>query len=629
MATIRFSGTVRRVFLCGIAALAASLAHTHANASNADAFRFQEEAPDDPAAMDFRMEFSSGAERIRPLTAEQRAQPSGLNCTAYCGDTVNYTGWVGDPYVMQEFRAKYVRVLLQQSWFDDPTFTEDRRRMFVNSLDRLYQYLWEMVGRRPGTDLDTMAYVNRTTCGNGCAGVGYNGLEVDSGIGSTAAALDGQPDGLVMHELMHNFDSYGSSYRFSAIGDGPHFWTSIMRAVYSFASNRTDYFYIEHERKLLNYRNLPAGVASWSKCIVQRVAECGDATGHNVLHGLFFRLQHFYGPGTITRWMDFIRNHTNSPTNQDKLDHFFESYSAAANRNINCVFEELNWPVSQTAKDWVNANIGTVQQNPDCTNGPNGKSSILDLAPQFLPPPTPNNFSGVGSGDFLNATSVGFTGTVRSTLTPEQRFFTFNWAVGQRVLVYVCSPAGGVKVDTSIWYVDFDAGVVTIYAGPSAPPNSCYWTTLTVPSGKRMQIRVAGSSNPGDYTIAAVPERSDWMSRNWGQLSVSRNDATNTLTMTVNQIDRSKVRPASANFAGPRAVRFWVQNAGWVAEVPWSNANTFTATWTPPAGETGHGLVFNAQVVSTTGVAADGYATAMANEFVFRIDKIFANGFNP
>lgn len=119
------------------------------------------------------------------------------------------------------------------------------------------------------------------------------------------------------------------------------------------------------------------------------------------------------------------------------------------------------------------------------------------------------------------------------------------------------------------------------------------------------------------------------LARDWGRLSVSRDNVTGVFTMTVDQIDRSKVTPQSAIFGGPHAVRFWVQGSGWVAQVLWSTASSFTATWTPPAGETGNGLVFNAQVLAATSPVNEGYASALANTVIYRPDLIFANGFEP
>jgi len=87
---------------------------------------------------------------------------------------------------------------------------------------------------------------------------------------------------------------------------------------------------------------------------------------------------------------------------------------------------------------------------------------------------------------------------------------------------------------------------------------------------------------------------------------VSRNAASGEFTLTLNQIDATKVTPQSSLFSGPKTIRFWAQNYGWVGEVPWSSGiTTYTAKWTPPSALS-QGIEFRAQVYAD---AANGYAS--------------------
>jgi len=549
------------------------------------------------------LEFSEGMSRIQPLTAAQAAQAaSSLNCSVYCGTTVSYTSWKNNTTTMQQFDGLYVRVLVPQAWFDQTTFTESVRHTFINGFDLVYQYLYEIVGRRPGSSLDTIAIVNPPGCGSSCGSVGGNGVEIGDdygyfvGSGTPQEGLEGYG---AVHEMTHNFDSYGGSYKFAALPDSSHYWTTVLRAIYTYSGNQNSDYYQQYEAWLLS--SIRAG-DSWQNCVIQSQSGCG-ATGWYAPVGLFFRLEHLYGQAAITRWIAFIKNNQTSPTDQDKLDHFFEAYSAAAGRNVNCVFDELQWPISQAVRNWVDTNIGSVQQNPDCANGPNGKSSILDLASEFAPPATVNNYSGSGGG-FWSPKSVGFPGTVNSNGSSGQQAFTFQWSAGQNVLLYICSPNGGHSGATLIVHYD---GNATYWDGPSFKPGTCNTTTLTPTAVGSWGIVVQGGTDTGVFSIVAVPAPpSSLQPHDWGQLSVSRNAATGEFTMTVAKVNEAKVTPKSNLFSGPHTVRFWAQNYGWVKEIPWvPGSTTYSATWTPP-GALSTDIEFRAQVYAD---AASGYAS--------------------
>ena len=602
---------LRHAVLCGVVALFSAVL-PQAEATAPQPTPWSGLMPSMPMGVEHgedALEFSEGASRIEPLTAAQASQTvSSLNCSGYCGKTVNYTSWKRGAYFMQEFDGLYVRVLMPQSWFGQATFTENVRHTFINGFDLVYEYLYEIVGRRPGADLDTIAIVNPPGCGASCGYVGSNGVEIGDDYGYFVSDHGAENDGLegygAIHEMTHNFDSYGWSYKFAALPDSSHYWTTILRSIYFYSGNQNSGYDRQYESALHSYLILPAGVASWQNCVIQSQSACGDGGGYNAPVGVFYRLAHLYGPVAITRWIAFIKSHQSSATDQDKLDHFFEAYSAAANRNINCVFDELQWPISQAVRNWVDTNIGTVKQNPDCSNGPNGKSSILDLAPEFAPPATPDNYSGTGGGNW-NPKPVGFPGTVNGNGSAENQAFAFNWSAGQSVLVYVCSPTGGHVGGTQIRY--YHSGYVAISNGPPFTAGTCNTTTITPSADTPVAIVDKGSSDRGAFSIVAVPAPpSSSQPHDWGKLSVTRDATTGEFTMTVTQVDAAKVTPKSNRFPGPQTVRFWAQNYGWVEEIPWVSGSTnYTATWTPP-GALLNDIEFRAQVYAD---AADGYAS--------------------
>jgi hypothetical protein len=139
-----------------------------------------------------------------------------------------------------------------------------------------------------------------------------------------------------------------------------------------------------------------------------------------------------------------------------------------------------------------------------------------------------------------------------------------------------------------------------------------------------MAIIVKGGADSGAFSVVAVPAPNPSPPHDWGKLSVLRNSSTGEFTMSISQIDEAKVMSPSDIFSGPQTVRFWAQNYGWVAEIPWSPGSTlYTATFTPPSAPA-EGIEFRAQVYAD---AADGYAS---NQLFYTQggDTIFKDGFD-
>jgi hypothetical protein len=326
------------------------------------------------------------------------------------------------------------------------------------------------------------------------------------------------------------------------------------------------------------------------------------------------------------RWMAFMRSMDSAqatPNDQAKLDHFFEGFSVAANRNVNCALDELRWPISSNVRTWVDTNIGTVQQNPDCAIGANGKSRLLDMHAEFWAPTTANNRSDVNGAGFTSLATVAYPGTINSHGNDRTQSLRVDGVAGQAVTYYFCSPPGGYAGGVLIWRGG------TGIDGPGFTPGRCNSTVLTPAANAIPWFEVRSGSgnsagNHGAFSIVAAPAPpSAWLSRDWGRLAVVQSSVTGEFTMTVSAVDASKVTPSSSIFPGPRKVRFWAENYGWVAEVPWTaGATTYVARWTPPAGAP-PGIEFRAQVYAN---AQHGYASQQTRPVLFR-DLIFRNGF--
>jgi hypothetical protein len=575
-------------------------------------------------------EVSKGASHITPLTPEQASKSTLVNCNIYCGTPVSYTSWQGNVTTMQEYRGLNVRLLVPQAWFDNPTFTEAMRHKLVNGFDLVYQYYVEIVGRRPGSDLDTVAFVTPVGCGSACGVVGGHGVELGDEYGYYVTGNSGPDTGVLayaaLHEMAHNFDSYGRSYKFPGLPSSSHFWTTMMQFFYRYVGNANQNLDREYYEALYRYLTLPAGTASWQNCVIAGQSSCGNARGYSAPIGLFFRIAHLYGQASITRWVAFMRSMDSdqaTPTDADRLDHFFEGFSAAANRNVNCVLDELNWPISNNVRTWVNTNIGTTQQNPDCAIGPRGKSRVLDMAADFTPPATPNNRSDVNGAGFTGTLTLAFPGTFNTHGNGQSQGFQFSGVIGHRIIVFLCSPAtGGYTGGTMIWFTG-GWGI----GGPSLVPGQCNTTTLAPTVNQVPTFSVSTQNSPNDHgafsIIAAEAPGDPWETLDWGQLSVSQNFATGEFTLTVSAVDASKVTPASSVFPGPQKVKFWAQDYGWVAMVPWTpGATSYTAHWTPPAGAPA-AIEFRAQVYANQ---QHGYASNQTRPVLFR-DLIFENGF--
>lgn len=571
-------------------------------------------------------ELSAGTERITALSPDEaKAAMASLNCVEYCGTPVNYATNSGNN-LMQEFTGLRVRVLVPRAWFDFPSFTIDARHRFIDSIDAVHQYLNEMVGRRPSTSLASVTYVNPSACGSACGAVGGNWITVSYSTSDPSTNwLWPQQTGLVhygeVHELTHNYDLLGGVDRYSGMSDGAHYWTSVMTWIYPYSYTSIDPNYLPNQRYIWNTRSFyrylvgyPRTGMTFQNCVINSQCPDADAAGWGIANGLLQRLAYLYGAAGATRYTAFLRDkRANEPPQnaQDRLDNHFEAYSATAGRNLNCLWDQLGWRaegiVSQRVIDWNNTHYPA--PNPDCTNGQNGMSRVLDFRDTLEPMPTPNNYTDSGAGFDTTSTSpkhVTFPATINSHgMANRDQYFEVDGTANRRINVFVCSPTGFTG---------------RVEGGASFPKGGCAFSQLG-PSTSNIRIRQTGSgTDTRPFTIAAVayvPPAIPAPGHAWAQ-TVATRDANGMFTISLTQIDPTFVEP------GATTVRFWVQNFGWVRDVPlpagWPNVTTMSTTWTPPAGTNTEGLVFRAKASYPLidGVPPNGYASYDSKPFFFR-----------
>ncbi|MBL8297575.1 MAG: hypothetical protein JNN30_04420 [Rhodanobacteraceae bacterium] len=568
--------------------------------------------------------------RITPYSPSE-AEQTAFACSDYCGTTVNYTAWNGTAYVMQEFVGRKMRVLIPQAWFDVPSFTADTRRRFVDAIDLNYQYATEVAGGEPsGTGLNTIAFVNPTGCGGypviGCGGVGAKGIEIlnDATPGNNAhywqtTDNDSVSDN-ISHEMGHNFDIYGFSTNanLGSNSDAAHFYVYMLghAATYDYshdagesaALSSREFALQQESQTFYAYRGV-AG-ATWQACGAN--GTCG-MEANRVLAAPLYRARQLYGRAAYARFLNFYKARlasTPPATMQDRMDLLFEAYSAAANRNLLCLLDTFQWPISAAARARVNT--AYPQANPDCTQpGANGQPVILgDPLYSGITGAAPYDNSAATEWLYVNA-PARITGR---TLAGRDSFFEVPNLTNSHVRVFYCSAAGtGTTAHVLYW-----VGGTTLYGSSFVTPvrGACtlgFYHQKPVNSDPFM-LGATGvtAANEGAYTVSIAKE--PYSPRRWADLVVSRNPATGALTFSVANVDETLVE------SGAQAVRYWVQGRGWVASASWSGNRM--ASWQPAANEDVSGLVMRAQVYGI-----DGPVSNRSKPVVYRLDRIFGNGY--
>ncbi len=170
--------------------------------------------------------------QLKMLRAAPSADSEADICFDCDGALVNYTSFEGNTYSLRQYKGRYVRLLLPESWAtDDGALTDDERRALLDRSDILYQMYKDVLGREPvGTGLTTIAVVP-DTCGWGCGYIGSKGVEMLDEPWNLELVkkeiIGGAPtNGVVLHELGHNFDVYWRYLHYN--NNGAHGWNRFM-----------------------------------------------------------------------------------------------------------------------------------------------------------------------------------------------------------------------------------------------------------------------------------------------------------------------------------------------------------------------------------------------------------------
>ncbi|MBL8297595.1 MAG: hypothetical protein JNN30_04520 [Rhodanobacteraceae bacterium] len=571
--------------------------------------------------------------RITPYQMSE-AEHAAFACTDYCGTTVNYTAWNGTAYVMQEFLGRKMRVLIPQAWFDVPSFTADSRRRFVDAIDLNYQYATEVASGEPrGSGLNTIAFVYPTGCGGypviGCGGVGSKGIEIANNEtpGNNAHHWESTDNDslsdVISHEMGHNFDIYGfgGNANMGSNSDAGHFYVYMLGHAASYDYSRdpgessalsSSEFAAQQENQTF-YAYRGAAGATWQACGANETCGMG---ANRVLAGPLYRARQLYGRAAYKRFLGFYKTRLASAppaTTQDKMDLMFEAYSAAANRNLLCLLDTLQWPISTAARARVNA--AYPQANPDCTQlGSNGQPLILgDPLYSGITGETPYDNSAGSEWFYVNAPAK-ITGR---TVAGRVAFFRASNLTNSHVRVFFCSTAATGTTAPVLYWTE-TPGSNTLWGSSFTTPvrGACtlgFFHQKPVNSGRFwLGADNVTAATEGSYTLSIA--REPFTPQRWADLNVSRNPATGAFTFSVSNVDTAQVD------SGAQTVRYWVQGRGWVASANWSGDRT--ASWQPAANEDVYGLVMRAQVYG-----ADGPVSNRSKPVVYRPDRIFGNGY--
>lgn len=585
----------------------------------------------------YRFVGSKYPDYIEPKPSEalmKRASPlaniaDSASCFDCDGQQVSYTSFDGPTYTLRQYKGKYVRLLLPDSWITgEGALTDDERRLFLDRADMSYQMYKEIIGREPyGSGLTNIAFVT-STCGGvgwGCGQIGSKGVEVVDAAWSLEAfkseIANGTPtNGVVVHELAHNFDLYWSYLWYN--NNGAHGWTRfidpLMRLYARF--NGADAIPEEYLESFLRdtydvYATEPT--ANWEDCV--RDSLCEDTIGltaEDAYGGITLRYIALHGVQAMLNALDFMNEYANTNpapyTAKGKADLHIRMLAEGAGVNLGCYVDEWNWYASSALRSEMNARFGT--SNPNCVDMDNDGFTVIqgdcDDNNGSVNPNVTETENGVDDdcngrvddftyiepqgGDFPNPQPTTQIANIQGTIDPnDSDYFAFNIDSPKTIRVTISS-------------VPDYAGFVFLYDGSSSGSNEWQYCGEGASSTRtyylnhagqwRLGVELNAASNPGDYKMT-IDEAStlplDAFGATTAPIAVGDD-----LQLTVN----TEILSWPVVTATPTAIRFWVTGVGVVGTVPYAASASFT--WSPENLDDGlYG--YSAQLLSGTQPVSD------------------------
>jgi len=282
----------------------------------------------------------------------------------------SYRAFDGQSYNLQEYRGRYVSVLLPDAVDEGPFFTADHISEMVDRLDELYLLYKEILHLEPqGSGLLNIAFVAET-CGMGCGLLGAKGIEIRSiplNYELIIRELDaGRLEAILVHEMVHNFDAYARHLHY--LPDHPHAWTDFFQyfAAYRYGRNT-----LSNEAPDDLYQSPLAAAwkhyvaddsASWEHCALD--GNCsGEGLSANTVWAMpYYRMESLYGTEAILRSFAFLSDyvtHNVAPASDlEKESLRIVSLAHGAGMNISCHMDSLKWPLPADLVSTLNRDYG-------------------------------------------------------------------------------------------------------------------------------------------------------------------------------------------------------------------------------------------------------------------------------
>jgi len=285
-----------------------------------------------------------------------------------------YRAFDGQSYEMQEFRGRYVKVLLPAD--ASAPFTPDHLEELVYRLDEIYALNRDILQFEPaGNGLLGVAFVSKT-CGSGCGLIGAKGIEIQASPLNYELIIDeldaGRLQSILVHELVHNFDAFASYLHY--LPDHAHAWTDFFENFAAYRYGRQslkgeapdDAFSSPVSAAWKEY--VADNTASWTSCV--RDAGCGASglSANNYWAMPYYRMEALYGTDAMLRSFAFLSDYVRqnpAPVSAEAREGLrILSLAHGTGVNIACHMDSLKWPLSDQLRNELRSRFG--QPDPLC-----------------------------------------------------------------------------------------------------------------------------------------------------------------------------------------------------------------------------------------------------------------------